>query len=174
MTDSLRPEGLDHLLAADRLLHHAVELAQVLLQLAEALARVAGDEVGEPEHDRDDQQARPAPARDRARTWRPGCRPCESTLASSEVTFCETAWLMASMSLVRRLISSPAGLRVEEAQGQRLQVGEQVAAQRFEGALRDVGHEPAETAWKRLFKQVDDEHPAGRSRASPADLLARR
>ena len=32
------------------------------------------------------------------------------TLASREVTFCETAWLMASISLVRRLISSPAGL----------------------------------------------------------------
>ncbi len=32
----------------------------------------------------------------------------ERTLASSEVTFCETAWLIASISLVRRLISSPA------------------------------------------------------------------
>ena len=32
----------------------------------------------------------------------------ESTLASKATTFCDTAWLMASMSFVRRLISSPA------------------------------------------------------------------
>ncbi len=51
----------------------------------------------------------------------------DSTLAISEVTFCETAWLMASMSLVRRLISSPAGLRSKKAIGQRLQMREQVA-----------------------------------------------
>jgi hypothetical protein len=34
----------------------------------------------------------------------------DRTPARSEVTFCETAWLMASMSFVKRLINSPAGL----------------------------------------------------------------
>jgi len=47
------------------------------------------------------------------------------TLASREVTFCETAWLMASISLVRRLINSPAGLRSKNEIGQRLQMGEE-------------------------------------------------
>ena len=62
----------------------------------------------------------------------------ESTLASSDVTFCETAWLMASMSLVRRLISSPAGLRSKKLSDRRLQVLEQIAAQLLERPLRDA------------------------------------
>ncbi len=33
----------------------------------------------------------------------------ESVLATREVTFCETAWLIASMSFVSRLMSPPAG-----------------------------------------------------------------
>ena len=41
-------EGFDDLLPADGFFHDAVHAAKLLLQLAEALAGVAGDEIGEP------------------------------------------------------------------------------------------------------------------------------
>ena len=48
----LAPVGLDHALAGDRLLDDAVEVAQHLLLLAEALPRALGDQLAEDRHQR--------------------------------------------------------------------------------------------------------------------------
>ena len=71
---------------------------------------------------------------------------------------------MASMSLVRRLISSPAGLRSKKLSGRRLQVAEQVRAQLLEGPLGDVGHEPGGDGLEQVVQQVGGQHQQGDAR----------
>ena len=78
--------------------------------------------------------------------------PMDRTLAAREVMFWETAWLMASMSLVRRLISSPAGLRSKKARGRFWRRWNR-SWRRFR---RDFWETPdmaqAAQAWNRLFR----------------------
>ena len=74
------------------------------------------------------------------------------------------------MSLVRRLISSPAGLRSKKAIGRRLQVREQVPAHLLERALRDAGHHPVGDGLEQVVQQIDGQHPQ-RDRGQPGDLL---
>jgi len=51
-----------HFLPADRFFHDPIQLSEMFLEFLEAFAGIFGDKLGEPEHDRDDQPARPAPA----------------------------------------------------------------------------------------------------------------
>ncbi len=84
-----------------------------------------------------------------------------STLATSEVTFCETAWLMASISLVRRLIKLAGRIGIEKANRKPLQVLEQVAAQFFQGLLRNTRHDPVGDGLENIVQDVEAAASAG-------------
>ena len=157
------PEDGHDLLAADRLLHDAVERPEVLLQLREALAREHGDEAREPQHDRDDQEgSEREPAvehehRDEDADHREdACQERRDVLRDGRID---------GVDVVREPAHQLAGrMALEEIHRQGLQVSEELPAEPLQGALRDAGHEPARDALEDVVRHERGEHQPGDAR----------
>ena len=156
-------EGLDHPLAADGLLHHPIEVAQTTLQVAEAAAGVAGDEIGEPEHDRHHHHRR---QRQPVVQQEHGHQDAgQRQHAGQQHHHVQRDGGVDGFDIVGQAAHQLAGgIGVEEAQRQRLQVAEQVAAQRLERPLRDTRHQPARHGVGQVARQVDGQHRDGENR----------
>ncbi len=163
------PKSLDHALPADGLLHHAVQLAQAFLQVAEAFAGRLGDEVGEPDHDRhDDNRGQRQPEVEHEHRHH---EPDQREHAAEHGDDILRDGLVDGIDVISQATHQlPGVVRVKKLEREFLQVREQVAAQVFERVLRNPRHRPRRERLERLVGDVN--HQQGdRHLGQPGELF---
>ena len=151
-------EHLDHLLAGHHFLNVAVHRAQIALLGHKVLAGVGGEVFGDHQHDahhdEGDQCQRPGQGNHQRRGADNGDKAVDEL---RDGLGDHLAQRVGVVGVHRHNIA--VGVAVKVADGQRLHVGEQLVPQVFQGALRDVRHQPGLREGRCHAQRVEAGHP---------------
>jgi len=162
-------ERLDDFLAADRLLHHPVEFAEIFLEIPEAAARISGDKIGEQKHQRNNEKGNEGEpeVQQKHRDHDPqkrknACEKGRDVLRNSLIHRIDVI-RQAAHQFTRRVV-------VEETQRKLLHMREEIAAQPFQRPLRYIGHHPDRNAVEQVFEDIGGKHHGGYCRQAGSFL----